>query len=184
MKKSINLLSHVEVKSETDLRYKKFLSIISIFALIATSLLVVILMIIQFQLKNTINILNNSNSDLETKIKEERSKEGALKVLKIKSTLLSQILSNKTNYYGLVDFLDTQIPVGVIYEEISIPDSKTMGFSGSAANAVVFGDYLQNLIDMEKGKKYFSSLKLNSFTNGKDGSYKFSFLANLIEVKK
>lgn len=183
MKTGINLLPHFEEESERETQLKKWLTISATIILIFASILVMVLLVVQIRLKRELVNIMEPTKKLEVQISEQRDKEAALRILKIKTGLALKISSEFSPFLDVLQFLKDNKPEGIIFSDISLPDTKRVNFSGSAANALSFGELLKNLLDKDRGKSKFASLQLESFTGGKIGDYSFSFSAQLLNTK-
>ena len=97
----------------------------------------------------------------------------------MKTSLAAKIYSEPSPFLKIFHFLIDNKPEGIVFNEISLPNTKTVTFSGTSTNALSFSEFFNNLLDKEKGRKQFTSLQLESFSGSKIGDYSFSFSATL-----
>lgn len=179
MKTGINLLPYFEQESEKDQQTKKWLTIFSTTLLVVVSISIIILLIGQIRLKKEIAEIIGPTQKLESSITGQRDKEATIRIIKMKTSLAAKIYSEPSPFLKIFQFLIDNKPEGIVFNEISLPNTKTVTFSGTSTNALSFSEFFNNLLDKEKGRKQFTSLQLESFSGSKIGDYSFSFSATL-----
>jgi hypothetical protein len=183
-RRGINLLPRVELESESQLKTKKWLATGSTLILITLSLILIILLVIQIKIRSDEEQINSSIIILEEKINSERDREAAIYALKTKLSVVTKILSEPARASEIIQFLDENSPSGVMLTNITLPDNKTVSFSGNAVDALSFGTLLSNLLHEDRGKRIFSTLKLDTLNLGKSSEYLFAFSATLARNKQ
>lgn len=183
MKTGINLLPYFKQESEKEQQIKKWLTIFSTVLLVIVSISIIILLISQIRFKKEIADVMGPTKNLESTITDQRDIEAAIRIIKIKTSLASKISSEPSPFLGIFQFLIDNKPDGIIFNEISLQNTKKVTFSGISANALSFGELLKNILDKEKGRQKFTSLQLESFSGSVIGNYSFSFSATLPVTK-
>lgn len=179
MKTGINLLPYFEQESEKDRQIKKWLIIFSTILLIIVSVVIILLLIGQILVKKEISEIMGPIQSLESSIADQRDKEAAIRIIKIKTSLAAKIYSEPSPFLKISQFLIDNRPEGIVFDKISLLNTKKVTFSGISTNALSFSEFIKNLLDKEKGMKQFTSLQLESFSGSKIGDYSFSFSATL-----
>jgi hypothetical protein len=109
------------------------------------------------------------NTELESQIKTLNKKEFLVLALKARVKEITTTISDRSNYTQIIDQLDSLATNGVKYSSFEFSKSKLL-VSGQATNAVLAGNYFDNL----KKEETFKDVLLSSLSRGKDGTYGFS----------
>jgi Tfp pilus assembly protein PilN len=164
----INLLPKEKATPQQKEFFSKFGKILLIGFLVYI-LVVVILFVSAFYLKNQSQKIASEISQTEAKIKEAKKKEMQATGLKLRTEEVKNFLSSRFEISPIMDDLWQQIPAGTNLTLLEIKN-KTILVSGTSKNAINVNDFLSNI----KKQQTFNNVSLGSLSRLKNGEYNFS----------
>lgn len=131
-------------------------------------------------------ILRRQNEVVVSKINFQEQRINELKQVESLHTFLKQRLSALSPLFAkeMMDYketltrLETLVPEGVILTNMGLDQEGNIDFSGTAPNAVVFADFLEQLL-VSGSEEFAKSVQLSSTSRQEDGSYQFTLKINV-----
>jgi Tfp pilus assembly protein PilN len=117
--------------------------------------------------------LNKQIEDTKTAIQNLSSVESLQMTLKQKASKIASITQNQRRFDKALEKVTEVMPNGVRLSGIDISDHNELSTSGEAQNSAELSSFLLNLIDEEKGGKYFDEVNVNSLSRVAGGLYDF-----------
>lgn len=169
----INLLPQREYEFQRREQVQRWLYLISVFVLILE--LSAVLGVFGFLGVRSLEIkrLNKQIEDTTTTIQNFSSVESLQITLKQKASKIVSITENQRRLDKVLEKVAEVMPNGVRLLSIDISDKNELRTSAEAQNSAELSNFLLNLIDEEKGGKYFDAVDVSSLSRVAGGLYDF-----------
>lgn len=117
----------------------------------------------------------------ERRINELRQVESLHIFVKQRLSALSPFLAKElVDYKEVLTRLENLTPPGVILANIGLNQEGNLGISGTAPNAVVFANFLDQLL-ISGSDEFAEEIMLSSASRQENGSYSFTLTLNVIK---
>lgn len=174
MKKDINLLPQLKEESDKEKKIKKYLTVGSPIILVLYGLLLVVVYIYWNIQISAANDINNKINGAEKSISEQKEVESLYRGTKTKISGVSQLLGQHLNYAQIITYIEQIAPADISLTNLTIKDDGTIEISLQTPNSSVLSSFINALLDVNSGGRYFSHAKLTSLVFSADGTYLFS----------
>lgn len=174
MKKDLNLLPEVYEETPKEREFKRMLAIGSPVVLIGYLILLVLIYIYANIQTISANDLKNKITLAQNSISSQKETEGLYLGIKTKLTGTSKILSEQINYASTISHLEEITPPEIFFTNLEITDRGEVEVSFSSPDSSSLSNFINNLLEENRGGKYFLKPRLTSLILSKSGAYLFS----------
>lgn len=175
----INLLPQPTGKELELLKKKKVVRLLSIFSLVATSVIVLILLGYSLLLLNEKAVVKRKIQEVEGEINRLADRESLLRGYKQKIQFLTQVFEKRQNFSSVLSDLWLIRPEGVGFSEITLTGNQ-VAVSGNALSKDSVSQFVNQIGQIRSlGEKEVTKVILNSVVLDKTGVYRFSIQVKL-----
>jgi Tfp pilus assembly protein PilN len=175
MAKDINLLPDITLNEERESKRQKLLTVVSMAILVIGTFGLLAAIAIDITLGEVHKRVVAENTKLIETISTYADVEIMQKTLKAKLTTSGTILNAAKDYKTDLENLQSVLPEsGIAIQSIGIDKTNKVSISGKASDSSSFNAYVSNLLDREKGSKFFDDITLGSVSTAQDGTLQFS----------
>lgn len=182
MQFGVNLLEQRKV-SPGESQSRRRLKRLGVIVLLVYTLCIAILFAFSFYLTTTQKKLNSEKQQVEAKIKNFEKRESLALDLKRRAEMIGKILASRENVQKkevsqeqLLAWIKSITIPGISLTKISLGEAE-ITFEAEAANALVLGEFLDQLQSTEKKILFLS---LDTLSRTPKGTYGFSLKANFL----
>lgn len=175
MAKDINLLPDITLNEEKESKRQKLLTVSSLAILVVGVFALLASIAIDITLGEIHKKLVAENTQLIETISTYADVEIMQKTLKAKLNTSGSILKASKDYKLDLENLQSMLPdSGISIQSVGIDKTDKISIAGKATNSSSFNAYVSNLLDREKGSKFFDDITLGSVSTAQDGTLQFS----------
>lgn len=183
MAREINLLPPKDVAQERLEALSRRLIIASAAVLIITaSIIVAIFGYLGVLSKRGADLEKDFNSYVEV-INSHAEVETYQRLVKANIGRLSQVLADRVDFSQVLAHLREVAVPGIAFTDLSMDTDGKLTISGIGSSSVHLAASLNNLLDPQKGGKYFTDVNIASLSGDKTGAYRFTISLLIIKDK-
>ena len=180
MPKDINLLPDITLEEEKQEKRRKLFTMISIGIILIGVVIILAVYTIDITLSQTEKKLITENEEREKITLSFAEIEFQQRVISAKLKAAEKIINSAKNFKQIFEQLESVRPQnGIAYQSIAIDAKNKMNLSIKATNSEFFREYINNLLNQEKGGKYFEQIDLSGVTSNKDGTLQFTITMSI-----
>ncbi len=182
MAKEINLLPDITLKEERESKLQKLLTIVSMAIFVIGIIAVIAVFTIQITLNESYKKVVQENDSKKTQVLGFADTELSQRAIKAKITTSMNTLSAAKDYKTVIENIQSIVPDGITISDVAIDKTDKIVLNGKANNSESFYNYVKNVLDKEKGAKYFTDINLGSVSTTKDGDLQFNISMTLVKT--
>jgi hypothetical protein len=182
MAKEINLLPDVTLKEERESKLQKLLTIISMAIFVVGIIAVIAVFTIQITLNEGYKKVVQENETKKGQVLGYVDTELAQRAIKSKLDTSATVIAAAKDYKTTLENILSILPDGIIISDVAIDKTDKITLNGKANNSESFYNYIKNLLDPEKGGKFFTDINLGSVSTTKDGDLQFNITMSSIKA--
>lgn len=110
----------------------------------------------------------------EDKVSQFKNVEGSLLVLKNRIDLVSDLSSTPSKQRLIFNLVSNLLPPSASINALAVDRSGTLTMTIVASNGVTLDEFITNLITPEKNEGNITKVEMDSFSRGRDGTYRAS----------
>lgn len=169
----INLLPQREYEVQRKELIQRWFYLASVFLLVLELLAVVgvfgFLGVRSLEIRRLTSEINKTTKTIQ----DLSAVEGLQATLEKKAAKILSITDKQRRLDKVLEKVAEVMPNGVKLSGINLSDKNDLVTSGEARNSTDLSTFLINLIDEEKGGKYFSEVNVGSLASSSEGKYSF-----------
>ncbi len=175
MAKDINLLPDVTLKEEKEGKQQKLLTIISMAILVIGIFLLIGIFTYEYTVTETYNKLIKDNNERKNIVLSFADAELYQRNIKSKLATSTNILSAAKDFKTVVQNVEDLKPQGgITITDITIDKTNKVGINMASDNSDNFKLYIQNVLDKDKGQKYFTDIALGGVSSTREGGLQYN----------
>ncbi|MDQ3098438.1 MAG: hypothetical protein M3Q44_01710 [bacterium] len=182
MAKEINLLPDVTLKEERESKLQKLLTIISMAIFVVGIIAVIAVFTIQITLNEGYKKVVQENEIKKEQVLGYVETELAQRAIKSKLLTSASVITASKDYKTTIENIQSIVPDGITISDVGIDKTDKIVLNGKANNSESFYNYVKNLLDPEKGGKFFADINLGSVSTTKDGDLQFNITMSTIKA--
>lgn len=184
MAKDINLLPDITLNEEKEAKQQKLLTIISMAILIVGAVGLLGAITVDLTMGEVLQRAQNENNELKNTVRNYADVELTQRAIKAKLTTSGNILQNAKDFKTDLQNLESLLPEsGITIQTISIDKTNKVSLTGKASTSESFNEYINNVLSIDKGGKFFTDINLGTVSTIKDGSLQFNLTMQLKKVE-
>ncbi len=185
MAKDINLLPDITLNEEKESKRQKLLTITSLAILIVGAIALLGAFTIDITLGQVLKGLQTENDKLRETVRTYADVELMQRSIKAKLTASGNIIAEAKDYKADFENLQSVLPdSGISIQSIAIDKTRKVAVSGKANDSASFNNYIGNILNQEKGARFFDDINLGSVATAKDGTLQFTLSMNIKKVEE
>ena len=180
MAKDINLLPDITLNEEKEAKQQKLLTIISMAILIVGAVGLLGAITVDLTMGEILQRTQNENNELKKTVQNYADVELTQRAIKAKLSTSSNILNTAKDFKTDLQNLEALLPEnGITIQTIAIDKTNKVSLSGKASTSESFNQYINNILNNEKGGKFFTDINLGTVSTIRDGSLQFNLTMQL-----
>ncbi len=182
MAKDINLLPDVTLTEERESKLQKLLTIVSMAILVVGVIALIAVITIDLTLNDGYKKLVDENDGKKAQVLGYAETELSQRAIKSKLVTSSNVIKAAKDYKTIIENIQSIVPDGITISDVAIDKTDKIVLNGKANNSESFYNYIKNLLDTEKGAKYFTDVVLGSVNTTKDSDLQFNITMTLVKA--